>query len=364
MKRRTPTRPIVLATAGLLVLAACGGGGDTPGAAESPAAGGASGAAGSDEQVIVGLITKTDTNPFFVKMKEGAEAKADELGLELQAFAGTQDGDNEGQVEAIENLISAGAKGILITASDSKAIVPSLEKARDAGILVIALDTPLEPTDAADATFATDNFKAGELIGQWAAAQFEASGDEAKIALLDLNANGVSVDVARDQGFLSGFGIDLGDETVNGDEDDPRIVGNDVTDGGEEGGRTAMENLLQKDPEINLVYTINEPAAAGAYEAIKAAGRENDVIIVSVDGGCPGVDNVAAGIIGATSMQFPLDMAGLGVEAVAQFAKDGTVPEPSDGLDFFDTGVTLVTDKPVEGIESEDSTWGTDNCWG
>ena len=111
----------------------------------------------------------------------------------------------------------------------------------------------------------------------------------------------VSVDVQRDQGFLEGFGIDVGDKDQIGDESDPRIVGHDVTDGAEEGGRTAMENLLQKDPTINLVYTINEPAAAGAYEALKAAGKENDVTIVSVDGGCPGVEAVEAGQIGATS---------------------------------------------------------------
>jgi fructose transport system substrate-binding protein len=299
-----------------------------------------------------------------VKMREGAQAKADELGVELQAFAGTRDGDNQSQVEAVENLISAGADGILITPSDTQAIVPVIEQAREAGILVIALDTPLDPADAADATFATDNFRAGELVGQWAAAQFEASGEEPRIALLDLNDLGVTVDVARNQGFLQGFGIDLGDENRIGDEDDPRIVGNDVTDGAEEGGRTAMENLLQRDPDINLVYTINEPAAAGAYEAIRAAGREDAVTIVSVDGGCPGVQNIADGVLGATSMQFPLDMAGLGVEAVAQYAADGTVPEPSEGLDFFDTGVTLVTDEPVEGLESEDSAWGLENCWG
>ena len=120
------------------------------------------------QQATVGLITKTDTNPFFVKMKEGAEAEAKKLGRQAQTFAGKYDGDNEAQVAAIESLIAAGAKGILITPSDTKAIVPTLEKARQAGILVIALDTPLNPIDAADATFATDNFKAGELIGQWA----------------------------------------------------------------------------------------------------------------------------------------------------------------------------------------------------
>ena len=116
------------------------------------------------------LITKTDTNPFFVKMKEGAEAKAKELGVTLKAYAGKLDGDSESQVAAIETCIADGAKGILITASDTKGIVPSVQKARDAGLLVIALDTPLEPLDAADMTFATDNLLAGELIGKWAAA--------------------------------------------------------------------------------------------------------------------------------------------------------------------------------------------------
>jgi fructose transport system substrate-binding protein len=344
---------VLLGALAVAALAACGDDDD---------AGASSGGGGGGEDILVGLITKTETNPFFVKMKEGAQAKAEELGVELQTAAGKKDGDNETQVQAVENLIAAGAKGILITPNDSKAIVPALDKARQAGLLVIALDTQTEPPDAADATFATDNFKAGELIGQWASAKFE--GKEAKIAMLDLNPEGVSVDVQRDQGFLKGFGIDTKDESKIGDEDDPRIVGHDVTDGAEEGGRTAMENLLQKDPGINLVYTINEPAAAGAYEALKAAGKESDVTIVSVDGGCPGVENVKSGVIGATSQQYPLKMASLGVEAVVEFANSETKPEPSPGLDFYNTGVELITDEPVDGVPSKDTKFGAENCWG
>ncbi|MEZ5834906.1 MAG: sugar ABC transporter substrate-binding protein [Geminicoccaceae bacterium] len=318
----------------------------------------------SAEDMIVGLITKTDTNPFFVKMKEGAEAKASELGMELRSYAGKYDGDNETQVEAIESLIAAGAKGILLTPSDSAGIVPTVQKARDAGLLVIALDTPLTPIDAADATFATDNFKAGELIGEWAAAKMGDAAADAKIALLDLNEAQVSVDVLRDQGFLTGFGVDVKDAAVMRDEDDPRIVGNDSTDGAEEGGRRAMENLLQRDQGINVVYTINEPAAAGAYEALKAFGFDQQALIVSVDGGCPGVKNVQEGIIGATSMQFPLLMASMGVEAIKAFAETGEKPVNSEGLDFFNTGVELVTDEPVEGIPSITSKEALDKCWG
>ena len=313
---------------------------------------------------LVCLITKTDINPFFVKMKEGAQAKAQELGMTLQSYAGKIDGDNATQVAAVESCIAAGAKGILITPSDTKAIVPTVQKARDAGILVIALDTPLEPTDAADATFATDNFKAGELIGQWAAAKLGDEAENAKIAMLDLSASGVSVDYLRDQGFLTGFGIDTKNDTIIGDEDDPRIVGNEVTNGNEEGGRTAIENLLQRDPDINVVYTINEPAAAGAYEALRSFGKEEGVLIVSIDGGCPGVQNVSEGVIGATSMQFPLLMASKGVEAIKTFADTGEKPEPSPGLDFFNTGVELVTDEPVDGVPSITSEEGLERCWG
>nr|WP_295886253.1 sugar ABC transporter substrate-binding protein [uncultured Devosia sp.] len=316
------------------------------------------------QEVSACLITKTDTNPFFVKMREGAEAKAAELGVSLKSFAGKVDGDHETQVAAIETCIADGAKGILITASDTSAIVKSVQQARDAGLLVIALDTPLTPGDAADATFATDNFIAGELIGKWAAGTLGAEAANAKIAMLDLAVSQPTVDVLRDQGFLQGFGIELGDPNKWGDESDPRIVGHDVTAGNEEGGRKAMENLLAKDPMINVVYTINEPSAAGAYEALKSIGRENDVLIVSVDGGCPGVANVKDGVIGATSQQYPLDMAALGVEAIKTWADNGSKPSPTEGKDFFDTGVKLVTDAPVDGVESIDTAKGAELCWG
>jgi fructose transport system substrate-binding protein len=310
------------------------------------------------------LITKTDTNPFFVKMKEGASAKAAELGVTLKAYAGKIDGDNESQVAAMESCIADNAKGILLVPSDSKAIVDSVKKARDAGILVIALDTPLDPIDAADSTFATDNFKAGELIGAWAKGQLGDAAKDAKIAYLDLNPSQPTVDVLRDQGFMKGFGIDTKDANKIGDEDDARNVCHDVTNGNEEGGRTAMENCLTKEPGINVVYTINEPAAAGAYEALKAAGREKDVLVVSVDGGCPGVKNVAGGVIGATSQQYPLLMAAMGIEAIKKFADTGEKPKATEGKAFFDTGATLVTDKPVPGIESIDTKAGADKCWG
>ena len=312
--------------------------------------------------VLVGLVTKTWTNPFFVKMQEGAANEANALGAQLQACAGRYDPDNEGQVTCIENLIAAGAQGILITPADTQAIVPEIKKARDAGVFVIALDTLTNPADAVDATFATDNFLAGQLIGQWAAATMGADAANAKIAFLDLAASHPTVEVSRDQGFMQGFGIDVKDANTIGDESDARIVGHDVTAGAEAGGRTAMETLLQKDPGVNLVYTINEPAATGAAAALTAAG--SNALLVSIDGGCPGVQKVKDGVIGATSMQFPLLMAKDGVDAIVAHATTGAVPSPDPGSNFTNTGVVLITDHPVPGVDSKDTTWGLENCWG
>ena len=309
------------------------------------------------------LITKNNTNPFFVKMKEGAEAAAKAAGLDFQAYAGEKDGDAAPQITAIENCVAAGAKGILITPSNDS-VGPALKDARAAGILVIALDTPLADAEAQDITFATDNFEAGLLIGKWAAATLGDGAATAKIAMLDINKDNISVDVARDTGFLVGFGIEVPDLTVMGSETDPRVIGHESSDANPEGGLRAMETLLAKDPDINVVYTINEPAAEGAYQALKNAGKEGQAIIVSVDGGCPGVASVKSGVIGATSQQYPLLMASKGIEAIVAFAKDGTKPTVTEGLSFFNTGVNLVTDKPVDGVPSIDTVKGTELCWG
>jgi fructose transport system substrate-binding protein len=324
----------------------------------------AAGPAHAADKIIVGLITKTNANPFFAKMKDGATAKAQELGVELRTFAGRYDGDNETQIAAMEDLINAGAKGVLITASDTKAIVPVVQRARAAGVLVIALDTPLDPIEAADATFATDNFKAGVLIGQWAANTLGDKAKTAHVAFVDALPDQPTVDAARDLGFMKGFGIDSKDAKHYGHETDLRVVGHQWGKGSEEGGRAAMETLLQKDPEINVVYTINEPTAAGAYEALKAAAKTKGLVMTSVDGGCPGVKNVRDGVIGATSQQYPLLMASLGVEAAVNFAKTGKKPEMTPGLNFFDTGVSLVTDKPASDVPSITSEEGLKKCWG
>ncbi|HEX2011725.1 MAG TPA: sugar ABC transporter substrate-binding protein [Roseateles sp.] len=305
---------------------------------------------------VIGLITKTETNPFFVKMKEGAAAAAKAQGAKLLTGAGKTDGDNAGQVTAMENMIAAGAKTILITPSDSKAIVPAIKKARDKGVLVIALDSPTDPTEGTDALFATDNYKAGVLIGQYAKAAL--GGKPAKIVTLDLFP-GHPVGAQRHNGFLKGFGLAAPDAKSNELGKAAEVVCMADSYGDQAKGQTAMENCLQKSGEVNVVYTINEPAAAGAYNALKKAGKDKGVVIVSVDGGCQGIKDVGAGVIAATSQQYPLKMAAMGVEAGLEYAKSGKKPSG-----YSDTGVALIAAKPVAGVDSKDVKTGTDLCWG
>ncbi|MDZ4104064.1 MAG: sugar ABC transporter substrate-binding protein [Hydrogenophaga sp.] len=307
-------------------------------------------------QPVIGLITKTDSNPFFVKMKEGADAEAKKLGAKLLTASGKTDGDNAGQVTAMENMIAAGAKTILLTPSDAKAIIPAVKRARAQGVMVIALDSPTEPVSAVDGLFATDNYKAGVLIGQYARAAL--GGKAPVIATLDLFP-GHPVGAQRHNGFLQGHGLKSLDAKSNDLAKPAEVVCMADSFGDAAKGQTGMENCLQKNPGINVVYTINEPAAAGAYKALKAAGREKDVIVVSVDGGCAGIKDVGAGVIAATSQQYPLRMAAMGVAAGVEYAKTG---KKVSG--YTDTGVTLIAAKPVAGVDSKDVKTGMDLCWG
>jgi len=317
----------------------------------SAAAFGVAACGGSDKpKVTVGLIVKRETNPFWTRMESVAKDTAGDENVKLLTAAGKSDIDNASQVAALQNMTSQGAKGILITPADSTAVVPAIEKARRAGVTVIALDTPTTPPTAVDALFSTDNFKAGELIGRYAKAKAIEQGIEPKIAMLDLA--GVTSGEQRHQGFLKGFGIKDGD---------PRIVGSVNTLAETAKGEAGMKALLAKDPGINIVYTVNEPVAFGASRALQAAGRgKGDVILVSVDGGCDAIKNgVRPGVIDATAQQYPENMAREGVKALASAERGG--PKPKG---YENTGVELITAEPVKGVPSHDEAFGIRNCWG
>jgi len=359
----------VFVSAAAVALTACGGGNAATGTGTNTA----SSTAKANGPVQVALILKNFTNPYFISMENSAKADAASLGVKLTVSAGTTDGDTTTQISAIDNAIAAGDAGIIIT-PNGNAVNPALDQAKSHRLFVIALDTVPTPPSTADLTYATNNFQAGQLIGQYTAKRL--NGKPADIAMLDLfNNQVVSVDISRDHGFLTGMGIPVGNAGLNGSEPKSgtykgqlggagtyKIACQLPTQGAVPGGQTSMEQCLTKDPNINVVYAINEPAAEGAGAALKAA-HKTGVIVAAIDGGCAVIPYLASGQVTATSAQFPGKMAADGVSAIYNLAKTGKKPTATPGLGFFNTGTTLYTDSPVAGVPSGNTTQLTNVCW-
>jgi fructose transport system substrate-binding protein len=314
--------------------------GITPAAAQAPAT-----MQAGEKKLLIGIVELQLANPFFATLEKSAVDTARAKGFDVMTAEADTAGDSATQINAIENMINRGVKAITLDPANATALVPIVKKARNAGIVVVTTNTSLAPMTAADAAYETDNLQAGLLIGQWAKAAIGAK--PAHIAMLDYDLSD-RTSKARHDGFLKGFGIA---------EADPQIAGSALTMGNAETGQTAMENLLAAHPSINVIYTINEPAAQGAFFAIRKARR--DVLVTSIDGSCSGVRSIADGTIGATVMQFPIRMGQMAVEAVIKAVGDGVKPSG-----FHNTGTVLITDHPVAGVESRDSRWGRENCWG
>jgi fructose transport system substrate-binding protein len=373
----TPPRWVgfgILAAVAGLALAACGSGGSSGGSsASSSASSSGSASSSSGTKVQVALILKDFTNPYFISMENSAKADAAKLGVTLTVSAGSTDGDTTTQISAIDNAIAAGDKGIIIT-PNGNAVNSALTQARQHKIFVIALDTVPTPASVVDLTYATNNFEAGQLIGQYTAKRL--NGKAADIAMLDLfNNQVVSVDIDRDHGFLTGMGINPGKAALNGTEATTgsykgqlggsgkyKIACQLPTQGAVPGGQSAMETCLSKDPNINVVYAINEPAAEGAAAALKAA-HKTGVIVAAIDGGCADVPFLKSGQMTATAGQFPGKMAALGVTAIDKLATTGQKPTSTPGLGFFNTGTKLYTNSPISGVPSLNTTQEAGICW-
>jgi fructose transport system substrate-binding protein len=303
--------------------------------------------AGRGGPAKIGLVTKTETNPYFVVLRQAAKAEADRKGASFVALAGKFDGDNDGQVTAIENLIQQGVTTILITPNTASGVLGAIAQARSRGILVIALDTATEPASAVDATFATDNTAAGRQQGAYVKAALK--GVAPRLLMIDGTA-GATVDTQRHNGFLQGIGLT---------NSSPAVLGHQSANGDQNKAQQAMENLLQRNPNVNAVYSMNEPSGRGAYAAIKSRGLASNITMGSIDGGCEGVRDVAAGQFAVTVMQFPRKMAISGVDAGVAYAATGTKPSG-----FHNTGSAVITDRPLPGIQSQNTAWGLKNCWG
>lgn len=257
---------------------------------------GGEGAAGG----TVTLALSTQTNPFFVQLRDGAQEKADELGITLNI----QDAGDDAAAQAnqLNNVATTGADAVIVNPVDSDAVVSAVTALNNANIPVVAVDRSSNGGDIASFV-ASDNVAGGE---QAAKALAEAIGGEGDIIVLQ-GVAGTSASRERGEGFRKGL-----EEFPNINVVAEQTAGFDRTQ-----GLNVATNLLQANPNVKAIFAENDEMALGAIEALGArAGSE--VIVVGFDGTTDGLAAVEDGRMAATIAQQPDE---LGARAVEEAAK-------------------------------------------
>ncbi|MDN6327425.1 MAG: sugar ABC transporter substrate-binding protein, partial [Alkalibacterium sp.] len=286
-----------------------------------------------NENIRVGYITMDLGNPYFVKLIDGMEEKAEELNIDLSIH----DGENEvePQIRAMEDLITQQVDAIVLSTNDSEALNPMVKKAKDAGIKVIAANAPVEEPDAFIGSIEYDNgFQAGEIAGNYIAEQLNG---EAKVAILQLST--IPAALERTEGQKEGL-LSLAPNAEIIAETDAST---------REGGLTAIETLLQSHPDLNVVLGINDDAVLGAYQAMKAAGKEGeDVALVGFDAIEEALLKVKeGGIYRGTIDIAPFESGKVIIETAQRVLEEGPIEE------LIEFPVTKVTEENVNDFLEE-----------
>jgi len=276
----------------------------------------------------IALVMKTANNPFFIDMEKGAREAADKLGVDLLVQAAEREVDVEKQMQIIENLIQRQVDALCITPSGSKEIVPAIVKANKAKIPVLIVDTRVDETTLKEAggqiaTFiGSDNFAGGKIAGKKIV---ESLGGRGKVAVLE-GIPGHETGDARLGGFHEALqehsGIEvIASQTANWE----RALGYNV-----------FQNLLQSNPDIQALFACNDMMALGAVEAIAAAGKTGEIIVVGFDAIDDARSAIQKGEMHGSIAQFPSEMGRLAVEKAVDLLNGKTI------ADYIPTKIELV----------------------
>ena len=256
------------------------------------------GSAAAKDLNSIGITLGSLGNPFFVALSQGAEAKAKEINPNVTVNTASADYDLNKQFTQIDNFIASGVDMILLNAADAQAIAPAVKRAQAAGIVVVAVDVAAAGVDA---TVQTNNVQAGEIACQFIVDKLGAEGGKVIIQ----NGPQVSAVIDRVNGCKTVLATNAKIEILSDDQDGK---------GSREGGLTVMQGHLTRFPEIDAVFTINDPQAIGSDLAAKQLGR-SEFIITAVDG-APDIEAALKGntLVMASASQDPYAMAQLAVE--------------------------------------------------
>ncbi|KZX70548.1 D-ribose ABC transporter substrate-binding protein [Vibrio sp. HI00D65] len=258
-------------------------------------------------QDTMAIVLSTLNNPFFVTMKDGAEAKAEELGYKLIVLDSQNDPSKE--LSNIEDLTIRGVKAILINPTDSDAVSNAIRMANRSNIPVLTLDRGASRGDVVS-HIASDNVIGGEMAGHFI---MEKVGEKAKVIQLEGIA-GTSAARERGEGFMNAV-----------DSSGLELLASQPADFDRTKGLNVMENLLAANPDVEAVFAQNDEMALGALRAVQASGK--DVMIVGFDGTDDGIAAVNRGLLGATVAQQPDLIGSLGIEMADKVLKGEKVDE-------------------------------------
>src|SRR6266540_2002422 len=267
----------------------------------------------------IALVLKTANNPFFIDMQKGAEEAAKKLGVTLIVQAAEREVDVEKQMQIIENLIQAKVAALCVTPSGSREIVPAIEKANRAAIPVVIVDTRVDPKAMSEskgkiATFiGSDNYEGGKLAGEFIAKRL---GGKGRVAVLE-GIPGHETGDSRLKGFRDSIKSTPGIE----------IVASQTANWERDQGFNVFQNILQSHPDVQAVFACSDLMALGALEAIAAAKKTGQIIVIGFDASDEARKAVLSGTMDATVAQSPATMGAMAVENAYHLIKGEPVKE-------------------------------------
>ncbi|HEX9653191.1 MAG TPA: sugar ABC transporter substrate-binding protein [bacterium] len=273
----------------------------------------------TDDRPTIALVLKTLNNPFFVDLQNGAQEAADSLGVNLVVQAPEREVDVEKQMQIVENLIQRRVHAICVSPSGSKEIVPAIVKANEAGIPVLAVDTRVDENVLHGAggrtvTFVgSDNYEGGKVAGKYVV---NALGGKGKVAILE----GIPGHETGDQ-RLRGF------REVIAAQPQIEVVAAQTGNWERDQGFNVFQNILQSHPAVQALFACNDMMALGAIEAIAAAGKAGQIIVVGFDAVSDAREAIKQDTMAGSVAQYPFEMGRAAVQAAVRVIKGETVPE-------------------------------------
>lgn len=298
------------------------------------------GASGTDEAVVAGkkidVIVKATESEFWQSMLAGAEQAGGDFGVELGLFGPTSEADIDEQVQLVENSISRGAEAIVLASNSSTALNNVIDRARDAGIVVISVDNAV--TTATEGFIGTDNVKAGAQAGQRMCELITDAGQADGEILHESAVSGIQVLIDRFEGFKQGLATECPDativQTLVNDNDLNKAVGQ-------------VNDALTSIPDLAGIFADNNTSGVGAATAVQERDAGDDVAVVAFDSDPAEVEAVRSGAIDAILVQNPFFFGYQGVVEAAMAAAGSNPPVN------LDPGAVLVDADNVDSPELE-----------